>query len=422
MLAVGGAVIGLALAACFLLSLAEASLLAITDIAVRRLVEKGNRRALVVQQLKSGEDYLSAIIVGINASVILISTLMTVLVHKNLSEAAPWHIEAWHIGAIVFILVFAEVTPKTWGALAPEKTALAVAPAIHYLIVLTGPLVRMFTAISNLFLRLTGTPPAHQRHFISAQEIKAAADIGEEEGMVEPDEGEMFDSVIELGETAVREIMAPRVDIVAVSQDATAEEVVAVAVESGHSRIPVYEGAIDSISGILYVNDLLRQFRAGQRELDLAALARPAVFVPETKRVSDLFRELRDQRVHIAVVLDEFGGTEGLVTIEDILEELVGEIEDEHDPAVEEVLVLSETEALVDGKTRITDVNEHLSLELPEDGYETIGGLVAGEMGHIPQVGERLRSGDTVIIVEQGTEQHVERVRIVRDDAEGSEV
>ena len=419
---IGGAVIALSLGVIFVLSLAEASLLSAPDVALRRLAEQGNRRAQTVQRLKSDHEYLSAIIVGVNTAVILVATVMPVLVQHHLGPGESWHAELWHVGTVVVILVFAELTPKTWGALSAMRIALAIAPVVARLTAITKPVVRVVTKLSNLVLG--GPPPVrgHDSHFITAAEIQAAADIGEEEGMVEREEGEMLDSVIELKETEAREILVPRVDIVAAPETATLEDVVALAVESGHSRIPVYRHTIDTITGILYVTDLLRELRAGRRDVDLTALARAPVFVPETKRISDLFRELADRQVHIAIVLDEFGGTEGLVTIEDILEELVGEIADEHDVLEEEIVEVSDTEALVDGNTRIVEVNVRLGLGLPEDEYETVGGLVAGRMGRIPAVGEKLREGRVVLCVEQGTEQHVERVRITHTDKEGGDV
>jgi len=212
----------------------------------------------------------------------------------------------------------------------------------------------------------------------------------------------------------VREIMVPRVEVVAVPITAGAEEIVATAVESGHSRIPVYENTIDTIVGVIYVADVLRAFHEGRRDLTPTDVMRAPMFVPETKRVSELFHELLEQRIHITIVLDEFGGTEGLATIEDILEELVGEIEDEHDALEETIVQIDDATALVDGNVRIAEVNEELDLALPDDEYETIGGLVAGRMGRIPEVGERILEGDVELGVEQGTEQHVERVRVVK--------
>lgn len=418
---IGGVVIVLAVGASFVLSLSEASLLAVPEVSLRRLVDQGSRRALALQRLKSSDDYLSAIIVGINACLILVSTLVTVLVHRSADGpgALPEHV--WHIATIACILILAEVTPKTWGTMAPERVALAVTPLIQCLVVITAPVVRVITTIANVVLRAVGTPAVHRRHFITATEIQAAADIGEEEGMIEPEEGEMLDSVIALQETTAARIMTPRVDIIAVSEDATVEEFVALAVESGYSRIPLYADTLDTITGILYVTDVLKELGAGHRDVDLASLARPPVFVPESKRLSELFGELRDASVHIAIVLDEFGGTEGLTTIEDILEELVGEIEDEHDAPDHGIVKVSEDEAVVDGKARIEDVNQELDLELPDEDSDTIAGLVSAATGRIPGVGESVSVGHANLTIEQGTDQHVERVRITKTDSQGDE-
>jgi CBS domain containing-hemolysin-like protein len=419
---IGGAAVLAGLVAIFALSLAEASLLAVSEVALRKWAETGSRAAGLVQRLRQSHDYLSAIIVGINAMVIGVSTLMTLLVHRILPDAPHWQVETCHAGAILSILVFAELTPKTWGALAPRRPALAMAPAVASFTRVVGPAVRLLAVVAEAVAGPPAKTQGHSRHFITRSEIQAAVDIGQEEGVVEPEEGEMVDSVMELGETVAREIIVPRVGIVAVPDTASAEEAVRIAVESGHSRIPVFHHTIDSITGILYVNDMLREFARGNRDISPADIAREPVYVPETKRVSELFRELRDASVHIAVVLDEYGGTEGLVTIEDILEELVGDIADEHDLPDLGIVPLSDTEALVDGKARISEVNEQLDLDLPEDDYETIGGLVAGQTGRIPAVGETITVGTTALVVESGTEQHVERVRVLKAHTEGGDV
>lgn len=421
LLIIGGALVLLGVAAVFVLSLAEASLLAVSGPYLRHLADQGDRRAQIAQRLRAGDDFLSAIILGINASVILVATVMTLLVRYRLGPHADWQTELWHAGTIVFILIAAELTPKTWGTVRADRVALMLAPFMARVTAAAAPAIRAVTAIGSTVARLAGHPAERRPRFISAAEIQAAADISEEEGVVGPEEGEMLDNVMELKETVVREIMVPRVEIVAVPLTAGTEEIVATAVESGHSRIPVYENTIDTIVGIIYVADMLRAFHEGRRDVTPADVMRPPMFVPETKRVSDLFHELREQRVHIAIVLDEFGGTEGLVTIEDILEELVGEIRDEHDALEETIIRLDDGTALVDGNVRIEEANEQLGLTLPDDEYETVGGLVAGRMGRIPEVGERIQEGDVELLVEQGTEQHVERVRVrrlAREDGE----
>jgi CBS domain containing-hemolysin-like protein len=257
---------------------------------------------------------------------------------------------------------------------------------------------------------------------VTAEEIRAAADLGEEEGTVEPDEGEMLDSVIELGERTVRDIMMPRVDIVAMPEEATIEEVVEVAVESGYSRIPVYRESIDHVTGIVYVNDTLFALSQGKRDLKLSEVARMPILAPESKPLDEMLWELRQQKVHIAIVIDEFGSTEGLVTIEDILEELVGEIEDEHDLPEPEVLMTGVGEAIVQGRARLDDVNEQLGLQLSTENHDTMSGFVTGMAGRVPAEGEVLTVDGATFVVVESNDQHVDRLRVIAPSAREAEL
>lgn len=407
----GVVTIALCLVGIFLCSLAEAAFLGMTEARVRWLSEKRERRAQIVVRLLSDSNYLSAIIVGMNLFVIIISTVMTLLVRYRLAYHAPLLDELVHIGMVLVILLFAELTPKTYGSLYPERSSLAVAPAIAVLASVLRPAVIILARLSRpLLRRLRG----HGRNgqLMTLDEIRIAADVSEEEGMVDAEEAQMLDSVIDLGETQVREIMVPRVDTVAVEDGTSVEEFAAVAGRSGYSRIPVYSETLDSITGIVYVNDVLRRLGTGDVSFKLTDIVRPPVYVPGTKRIDDLLREMREQRVHIAIVVDDYGGTDGLVTIEDILEELVGEIADEHDVAEEQLHMVCETEAVVSGKVRIDAINERMCTELPEDQYETIGGLISGLAGHIPLAGEVFEVEAVRMTVEESDGRHVKRVRV----------
>jgi len=401
--------------AIFFFSLSEAALVAVSDATVSRLIDKGDRRAELVRQLVSTGEYLSALIVGLNACVILSSTMMTVLVHRTLGDGYKhdWRSQVAHIGMVAFLLVVAELVPKTYGSVFAERLALRVAGPIRWMMRVTAPFSNLLNGLCRTCLRISGGELLPARHLVTQDEIKAAADIGEEEGIVEPEEGEMLDSVIEMTGTTVREIMVPRVDVVALPVTASVDEMLTAAVESGYSRIPVYAENIDHITGVIYVNDLLRQFQDGIKPLELSDLAREPFLVPETKRVWELFREMRERKVHIAIVIDEYGGTEGVVTIEDILEELVGEIEDEHDTPAEEVKMVGENEALVEANTRIEHVNEALGLDLPEEEYETLGGLVAGIGGRIPAPAQRIWVAGVEIVVEEGNAQRLQSLRVI---------
>ncbi len=410
------ALIVMCLAASFTLSLAEASLLAVSRHELRTAARGGDRKAQLVMTITEHGDFLHVFVVCNNVLVLIISTLMThVLYHYHGADAemAGAMKTVAHIAMLATILVFGELLPKTYGSLRPGPSARAVSGIMAWLIRLLAPMVVLMTWVSTGIMRLFGISRLHQRHFVTAEEIRAAADLGEAEGTVEPEEGEMLDSVMGLGERTVRDIMVPRVDIVAMRGSATLEELVEVAVRSGFSRIPVYAESIDHITGVVYVNDILMDLSRGERDTRLAEVARTPILAPETKRLDEMLWELREQKVHIAIVIDEFGGTEGLVTIEDILEELVGEIEDEHDLPEPDILVTGEGEVLVTGKTRIEDLNEQLGTAISTEDHGTVSGFLTGTAGRVPQEGEVLVVEDVTFEVVASTDQHVDHLRVI---------
>lgn len=404
------------LIASFTLSLSEASLLSASPHEMQKAARAGDRRAQAVLAITQRGDYLHVFVVCNNALVLIMSTLMTLIVHYQVpdpSVAATTESVA-HVGMVVAILVFGELLPKTYGSLRPGPSARAISGIMERLVLVLRPMVRLMSWISNTVMRVGGAAEGeYLRPFITAEEIMAAADLGEEEGTVEPDEGEMLDSVMELGERTVRDIMVPRMDIVALPEDAAIEELVEVAVESGYSRIPVYRESIDHITGIVYVNDTLLSLSRGERELALREVARTPILAPESKPLDEMLWELRQQKVHIAIVIDEFGATEGLVTIEDILEELVGEIEDEHDLPEPEILVVGEGEALVQGKARIEEINEALGTGISTENHDTISGFLTGMAGRVPQEGEVLTLDGATFVVVESNDQYVDRLRVI---------
>lgn len=409
-------IIVLCLVASFTLSLSEASLLACSRHEMKKAARAGDRRAQLVLAVTERGDYLHVFVVCNNVLVLIISTLMTHVVRQyRIADAslATSTESVAHLAMVATILVFGELVPKTYGSLRPGPSARAISGFMSALVRHLGPMVALMQWISNGVLRLLGVSEAHHRHFVTAEEIQAAADLGEEEGSLEPEEGEMLDSVIELCEQTVRDIMTPRVDIVAVPADASVEELLEVAVESGFSRIPVYEESVDHITGIVYVNDVLMRLARGDRDFALSEVARTPILAPESKRLDELLWELRQQKVHIAVVIDEFGGTEGLVTIEDILEELVGEIEDEHDLSEPEILITGPNEALVQGKARIDELNARLGTEISSDDHDTIGGLLTGVAGRVPDEGEVLHVDGVTFVVVESNGQHIDRLKVI---------
>ena len=320
-----------------------------------------------------------------------------------LSFSAPAG-QAWAFVLVVFILACVMVLlggllPKSLADRYPRPIAFAVTWPIQVMAWIFYPLVRFLAGVNDLLVRWTGGRRSTGLPYVTEEEIRTLVDAGEEEGAIEMEEKEMIDGVLELGKTLVREVMVPRTDILALEVGTPLLEALDPILEAGHSRVPVYEGTIDHIVGVLYAKDLLRPFRDGQAGCPLHDLLRPAYFVPETKYVDDLLRELQQQRTHMAIVVDEYGGTAGLVTIEDLLEEIVGEIQDEYDAEEPLVQVLGPGEYLCDARLSVGDAEECAGMEIPEGDFDTLGGFVYARLGAIPKVGDQVVVGDITITV-----------------------
>jgi CBS domain containing-hemolysin-like protein len=257
--------------------------------------------------------------------------------------------------------------------------------------------------------------------FVTQDEIKAMVDAGEEGGVIEENEKEMIYSIFEFGDTLAREVMVPRIDIVAVDAETPLLQALDVIMKEGHSRIPVYQGTIDNIIGLLYAKDLLVYRKEGKHNVPLTSILRPAYFVPETKKVDDLLRELQARRVHMAIVVDEYGGTAGLVTVEDLLEEIVGEIQDEYDEEEPTVERVSDTEFIFDAGVNLDDVNDLLRVELPDTGGDTLGGFIYAQLGRVAAVGDEIRVGDLTITVLSVAGRRIRKVRVARTEPQQDE-
>jgi len=316
--------------------------------------------------------------------------------------------------ALLLVLVFGVAVPTAWAKYCGEWLTVRSLPLLAVLRVICLPVTVVLQMFDPLVRRLAAVPVRDEKSYADEleQEILNVVSEGERHGAVDEEEKEMIESVIELSDTYVEEIMTPRTDVVAISKDSELDTVIESIRANGHSRIPVYEGTIDTIQGILYAKDLLR--RDTDEPFDLAKIMRPAIYVPESKLVRQLLREFQEQKVHIAVVLDEYGGTAGLVTIEDILEELVGEITDEYDTdAPAELDRIDEQTVEVDARMKIDELNDELNISLPEDDdYETIGGFVFSRLGRIPVVGEAYEHENIGIQVIEADLRRILRLRL----------
>ncbi len=406
--------IGLVAAFIFLLSLAEAALLGVSRQLLQQRAEEGDRRAQLVSELVSGGDYLSTLIVGINVGLIVIATLATVVVHRSLGPGHSWQHELVHLATIAVLLAFAELTPKTYGSLYANDVALMVGPFVLWLNRLFAAPVAALTRLADAVLRLMHAPSLHERRLVTEEDIMAATDLGEETGVVEAETGKMLDAAIELKELTARDVMVPRVDVVGVSEDASLEEVLEKAETSGFTRLPVYRESLDNIVGVIHVNDLMRCLLTGE---DWHRHIYKPLVVAESTPLADVFRTMRNTRTHMAIVADEYGGTAGIVTMEDILEELVGEIRDEHDRQEAEIVEVGPQELVVDGSARIEDVYQRIDREPPELDADTVAGMLFELTGHIPSVGEQVEHEGVTFVVEQSDGQRIERVRVVAQPA-----
>lgn len=252
------------------------------------------------------------------------------------------------------------------------------------------------------------------RRRITEEEIQDLMDAGEEEGLINEEENEMIRSIFALRDTTAREIMVPRTDMACVPVDATVQEVLQAIVGCGHSRLPVYDGTTDNIIGLIYAKDFLKYWGMDESAVDLKRILRPPYFIPETKNLEELLQEFKKKRVHLAIVVDEYGGTSGLVTIEDLLEEIVGDIQDEYDVEEEWLVQEADGSLVVDGRLPIEELEEHFDIEIEREKFDTVGGLLFHLTGRIPAVGEEIENGTIRFTVLEADERRVSKVRIVR--------
>lgn len=391
---------------------AETAIFAANRLKLRHLGEKGNTSARVALGLfERPARLLSTLLISnniVNAAVtVLVTTTLIVLLGVEYGPVAAFVFAA-------FLLVVVEIVSKSVAAHHADRLSLVVARPVLWLSVLLTPIIRVFSFITNLLSRPFGARVRPDAPMVTEEEIQLLVRMGEEQGILEQDESEMIHSIIELGDTVVREVMVPRVDMVCVEADDPIEAILNVVRTHAHSRVPVYHDTVDQIVGLVHVKDLLSGFREGRLEGTVRDFTRPAYFVPDSKRLDDLFREMRREQVHMAIAVDEYGGTAGLVTIEDLLEEIVGPIRDEYDKEDAPITVLSDGVALVDGRLHLEEVNAALNLALPSGEVDSLGGFVYSLLGHMPAQGERVTFDRVELAVERVEGHRIEQVRITK--------
>jgi len=310
-------------------------------------------------------------------------------------------------------LMIADLLPRAFAARHPEPIARLAGYPLFVLAVLAAPLAHLLGQVNTLLTGVAGPGLVPLVPRVTEEQIKTLVDAGEEGGVIEEDEKEMIYSIFELGDTLAYEVMVPRMDIVALEVNTSLPDALQVIVRAGHSRIPVYEDMIDNTIGLLYAKDLL-QYWPNLESMSLRDLLRPAYYVPETKPVDELLQEMQQRKVHLALVVDEYGGLAGLLTIEDILEEIVGEIQDEYDREEPTVEIISPDEAIFDGRTDLDDVNEEMGIELPTDTSDTLSGLISASLGRVAEVGDRVALAGVLMTVLSMHGRRIKKVRVTR--------
>jgi magnesium and cobalt exporter, CNNM family len=411
---------------------AEISLVSIRRSRVEQLVDEGRPGAKRVRRLLDDPGrFLAVCQVGLTfigflasafAAVSLADGLAGTLESAGMDRGTADGVALLIVTVILalFTIVFAELVPKSIALAYNERFALLLSGPLDLLGRLLGPVVAMLTGVTRWVARRFGAEVTSEAQ-ISAEELRLIVERGGEQGILEAEEEQMINAVIELGERRLHEVMVPRIAIVALPAIASFDDAIDTVIAEGHSRVPVYEASVDEVVGILYAKDLLPFLKSSADERpNLRTLLRTPVFVPESMSIDDLLHEFQRRKVHIAIVLDEYGGTAGLVTIEDLLEEIVGEIQDEYD--VEEPLVerIDDDRVRVDGRASIDDLLEIWDLRVQledEDEYDTVGGLVYHRVGGIPSPGDEVRVDGLRLTVESTDGRRVGKVLVVREPA-----
>lgn len=396
-------------------SATETAFTALSRIKVSHMMEKKLPGVGLVKKLREDPaKLLSTILIGNNIATIGSSALATTIALR-LTETYKWGgvgVAASIATGVMtfFLLVFGEITPKTLAIRHSEAFALVSAWPIYIFSWILSPIAWILSIFSRPIIYLFGGKMPEAGPFVTEEEIKFLIAASAKEGVIERGEKEMISSIFEFGDTTVKEVMTPRPDIKAVEDGSSIEDVIGLINETGHSRIPVYEGNIDNVVGIVYAKDLLN-FRKDDKLRDFL---RSAIFVPEAKRIDDLLHQMQGARTHIAIVVDEYGVTSGIVSMEDLVEEIVGEIHDEFERMEKNIFQLDDSTYLVDGKVSISDINQELNIAIPEGDYDTVAGFVFGQLSKAPAVGDIVKYDDIQVSVEKVSKRRITRLKLMK--------
>src|SRR3989440_1391996 len=397
---------------CATASAAETALTSISRIKLRNLVEEGDVRAAEIENLLDNPNVFLSIILAINSVAVIVASSMSTVLALRFSATFGELISTVLISLVV--LIFCEITPKTAAVQNPLRWARVLGRPVRFFAWLLQPVVSTLGAITNTLVRLVGGQIKYRGPFVTEEELRLLVTVGEEEGVLEEEETEMIHSIFEFADTTVREVMIPRIDMVTLESDATVDDAVDLALQGGFSRIPVYEENIDNITGVLYTKDMLKQLRDGHNNHPVRDLVRAAYFVPETKKLDDLLREMQQKHVHMVIVVDEYSSVAGLVTIEDLVEEIVGDIQDEYDREEKLYEQVTQFEYVFDAKINLDEFNELMDTDLENEDYETLGGFLLGQLDKIPVSGDTITFKNLTFTVLTTRGLRITKVRVER--------
>lgn len=392
-------------------SASETALMSLSKIKMRHMEEDGVKGAKLVSTLiEDSNRLLTSILIGNNIVNIAATSITTSLFTAMLGAQGV----AIATGLMtVLVLIFGEITPKTISANNPEKASLVVAKPIKFFVTILTPIVWIFNIITKVIFKLFGVDDEGVKPFITEEELKTMVNVSHEEGLLEMEEREIINNVFEFGDMQAKEAMVQRLDIVAIDMEDSYEEIIDLFKTEKLSRMPVYEETIDDIIGILNIKDIIFLSDEEIENFDIKKYMREAFFTYEFKKITQLLEEMKKDKSQMAIVVDEYGGTAGLITIEDLVEVIVGDIEDEYDEEEDEIQVISPNEFLVDGSTKISDVNEILNIELESEEFDSIGGYIIGYIRHIPEENEIIEMDNIKFNIESVDKNRIKKIRIM---------
>ena len=391
-------------------SSAETALTTVNKIRLRYLAEEGNKRAATILKItENSGKMLSAILIGNNIVNLSASALTTSLAY-NLGGPA---VAIASVVLTVLILLFGEITPKTLASIHSEKLALLYAPVIDVFMKVMTPVIFIINSLSNLVMLILRIDPNAKMNTMTENELRTIVDVSHEDGVIESEEKEMIYNVFDLGDAKAKDVMVPRVNVTFADIDSSYAELIALFREDKFTRLPVYEGSKDNVVGTINMKDLLL-FDNNQKEFHIKDILREAYFTYEYKNISELLVEMRTASFNIAIVLDEYGETAGLITLEDILEEIVGEIHDEYDENEEEnIRQINPLEYIVEGSTNLDDLNDSLDLQLESEDYDSVGGFIIEHLDRLPEEKDEITTPDGIrMVVEKLDKNRIEQVHI----------